>query len=95
MRLTELEDRALAMTEGEFIEFATGRAILESWFVKSIPNSELRAVFDRLSQLGLVECKLGDSWPFSNAVPGVALIDKTSFRATAAGELYLQENKAT
>jgi hypothetical protein len=89
--LSELEDRALAMCEGEYVDFALGTDILVSWFDRPIPAAELHRVFDRLAQVGLVECKLDSSWAFTNTVPPLATIGRARFRATAKGEAYLNE----
>ena len=89
--LTELEDRTLAMCEGEYVEFGLGTDILVSWLDRPIPAAELHQVFERLAQLGLVECQIGSSWAFTNVIPPLAKIGRAKFRATAKGEAYLNE----
>ena len=89
--LTELEDRTLAMCEGEYVDFGLGGDILVSWFDRPIPAAELHRVFQRLAELGLVECKIGSSWAFTNVVPPLRMIGRAKFRATALGEAYLNE----
>jgi hypothetical protein len=90
--LNELEDRVLAMCEGEYVEFPLGAQILESWFDRTIPAAELHRVFERLAQLGLIECQIGESWAFTNVIPPLPAIRRTKFRATAKGEAYLNES---
>jgi len=89
--LSELEDRALAMCEGEYVDFGLGTDLLASWFHRPIPAAELHRVFERLAQLGLVECQIGGSWAFTNVIPPLAKIGRAQFRATAKGEAYLNE----
>ena len=89
--LSELEDRTLAMCEGEYVDFPLGAQVLESWFDRAISATELHGIFERLAQLGLVECQIGDSWAFTNVVPPLSSIRRTKFRATAKGEAYLNE----
>lgn len=88
--LSELEDRALALCEGEYVEFPLAIEILESWFGRPIPSAELRWAFERLTKLGLIECQLGDSWAFSNVVPESSVLWRTKFRATHFGVEYLK-----
>jgi hypothetical protein len=87
--LNELEDRALAMCEGEYVDFGLGTDILVSWFDRPIPAAELHRVFEHLAQLGLVECQIGTSWVFTNVVPPLAKIGRAKFRSTAKGKVYL------
>jgi hypothetical protein len=87
--LSEIEDRALALCEGEYVEFPLATQILESWFARSISVSELRSVFERLAQLGLIECQVRNSWAFGNLVPEAPVIWQTKFRTTSKGEGYL------
>jgi hypothetical protein len=89
--LSDLEDRTLAMCEGEYVDFALGTDILVSWFDRPISPAELHRVFERLAQLGLVECQVGSSWAFINVVPPLSTIGRARFRATAKGEAYLNE----
>ena len=89
LTLSDLEDRALAMCEAEFVEFSMAADILQQWFDRAISVAELREVFERLAELGLIECRVGDSWSFTNVVPNAPLIEKASFRATSTGETYL------
>jgi hypothetical protein len=89
--LSELEDRTLAMCEGEYVDFGLGTDILVSWFDRPILAAELHRVFEHLAQLGLVEYQFGGSWAFTNVVPPLAKIGRAKFRATAKGEAYLNE----
>jgi hypothetical protein len=87
--LTELEDRALAMCEDEYVDFGLGTDILVSWFDRPIPAAELHRVFEHLAELGLVECQIGTSWAFTNVVPPLTTIGRAKFRATSKGEAFL------
>lgn len=87
---SELEHRALALCEGEHVAFPLVNEMLERWFDRSIPPSELRMVLERLATLGLIECQLGDSWASGNVVPEIPAILRTKFRATPKGMEYLK-----
>lgn len=52
--LTDIEDRALAACDDMYLETHIARAVLESWYGRTIPYRELRRVYARLFALGLL-----------------------------------------
>jgi hypothetical protein len=52
--LTDLEDRALAACDDQYLKVSIAQAILSSWFARSISTREMRLVYRKLSNLGLL-----------------------------------------
>ena len=52
--LTDLEDRALAACDDMYLEAPTARNVLSTWYERVIPFRELRSVYRRLVELGLL-----------------------------------------
>jgi hypothetical protein len=52
--LSDLEDRALAACDDQHLAVPTAQAILSSWFVRDISTGEMRDVYARLIELGLL-----------------------------------------
>ena len=52
--LTDLEDRALAACDDRHLDALSARAVLSSWFARKISIGEMRDVYTRLSDLGLL-----------------------------------------
>jgi hypothetical protein len=52
--LTDLEDRALAACDDMYLEVPSAREILESWYARRILPGELRQLYGRLVDLGLL-----------------------------------------
>jgi hypothetical protein len=53
--LFDLEDRALVACDDQYLPVPTAQAILSSWFDRDIPTHEIRAIYARLSELGLLK----------------------------------------
>ena len=87
--LTELEDRILAMSEGEWIDLATGAAILESWFDRVIDRSELDAAINRLMGSMLLQLKAEGSLVLDPQLMADRPLEALEIRATSFGEVYL------
>jgi hypothetical protein len=87
--LSDLEDRALAACDGQHLAVPTAQAILSNWFVSDISTGEMRDVYARLIELGLLKtyvCDLGV------LVAAPLLGNRTrslQVRATAKGRRYL------
>jgi hypothetical protein len=84
-----LEDRALAACDDQQLEVPIAQSILSSWFDRTIPTRELRAIYGRLFDLGLLRfyVKRGES-----IVPSRLSGRRTralQVRATAKGRRYL------
>jgi hypothetical protein len=87
--LSDLEDRALAACDDQHLAVPTAQAILSNWFVRDISTGEMRDVYARLVELGLLKtyvCRLGV------LVAAPLLGNRTrslQVRATANGRRYL------
>ena len=71
-RLSEFEDRLLAMCEGEWMDRETGQSILRSWFAGEFSVEKFGAAVERLCAAGLLERHAGNP-------------DAVEMRSTAAG----------
>lgn len=88
-RLPEVHDRTLAMAGGEWIDLATGRAILESWFDRVVPLTELSSVVNQLLERGLVVCR-ASGLPLSVCVlVHTSELGSVQLKSTDAGDRYL------
>jgi hypothetical protein len=87
--LSDLEDRALAACDDQHLAMPTAQAILSNWFVRDISTGEIRDVYARSIELGLMTtyvCRLGV------LVAAPLLGNRTrslQVRATAKGRRYL------
>ena len=54
--LNEMQDRMLAMADDEWMDLATAKSILESWFDVSISAAELGRILSKLLELQLISC---------------------------------------
>jgi hypothetical protein len=52
--LTDLEDRALAACDDQYLRATAAQAVLSGWFSRSIPISEMRAIYACLRALDLL-----------------------------------------
>jgi hypothetical protein len=52
--LTDLEDRALAACDDSHLEVRVAQDILGSWFDRVVPMQEIRLIYRRLFDLGLL-----------------------------------------
>jgi len=93
--LSELEDRILAMAEGEWIDLEVGTAILEQWFARRIEVQELENALNRLVGATLMRARVhGNSLAI---LPDLAdePLELVEIRATPFGELYLAKLAAS
>ena len=58
--LRDIEDRTLAMAEGDFVHFRTARPVLGTYYERNISFCELTAIVGRLSNLGLLRWRIRD-----------------------------------
>jgi hypothetical protein len=86
--LTEFEDRLVAMAEGEWIDLATGKDVLEGWFEKSLTRSEFTGTVDRLIAAGLLDCELGNE-PIWNTSRSICDLAELHICTTQSGDEYL------
>jgi hypothetical protein len=52
--LTDLEDRALAACDDQYLAVRSAQMILSSWFDRRISTPEMRQLYRKLSDLGLL-----------------------------------------
>ena len=92
--LTDIEDRTLAMAEGDYVSFKIASAVIGAWYSRPVTYSELQSITGRLSRLGLVRWRIrdGKKTRFRNhaALPE-QLASTAEFTATAAGLSYLEK----
>lgn len=88
--LTDIEDRALAMGEREYVSLKTACDVLSSWYARQVTYGELLSVTGKLSSLGLVRWRLryGSRLYFRKRVNLNATF--AEFTATATGVLQLE-----
>jgi hypothetical protein len=87
--LTELEDRALAACDDMYLEAASAREVLSSWYGREIQFRELRSIYARLLGLGLLRVYAqGKGRPVSTELRGHRT-SALSVRATSKGRRYL------
>jgi hypothetical protein len=92
--LTDIEDRTLAMAEGEFISFKVARTVLGTFYERHVGLAELSSIVNRLSACGFLRWRIkhGGKPSFRKRaslrlqVSGIA-----HFTASAAGLLHLTE----
>ena len=49
-----MEDRALAACDDQYLGVRTAQIIISSWFDRHVPTRELRTIYRKLSDLGLL-----------------------------------------
>lgn len=87
--LTDLEDRALAACDDQHLAVPTAQTILSSWFARDISTGEMRDVYARLIELGLLRTYVRRR---KVLVAAPLLGNRTrslQVRATAKGRRYL------
>ncbi|KQY48645.1 hypothetical protein ASD14_15520 [Lysobacter sp. Root494] len=90
--LTDIEDRTLAMAEGEYVHFKTARPVLGTFYERDVGFREISAIVGRLSALGFIRWRIrqGRYYYFRNRAPQFAQHNcSAEFTVTAAGDLYL------
>jgi hypothetical protein len=91
-QFTEIEDRILAMAEGEWIDLSTASDILSSWFERQFSDSELKNFLRHLCELDLIKMRV-KVIRAANAQddPLTYVPNAIEFTATDAGLGYLNE----
>ena len=90
--LTDIEDRALAMCEGDYFGFKTARAVLGTYYERDVSFEELTSIVGRLSNLGYLRWRiqLGRRiWFRDRASPSLQHASAAFFSASPAGLAYL------
>lgn len=91
-RLTELEDRMLAMADDEWMDLATAKAVLESWFSAPMPVTELYRFLCSLLSQEFVSCTVKSQPVNLAALQLPEDLGSVEFKATGKGVRYLSEN---
>jgi hypothetical protein len=87
--LSDLEDRALAACDDQHLAVPTAQDILSSWFVRHISTGEMRDVYARLSELGLLKTYVRRGGVLVAAPLLGSRTRSLQVRATAKGRRYL------
>ena len=91
--LTDIEDRTLAMAQGEFVHFKVARPVLGTFYERSVSFAELSSIVGRLSNLGLIHWRIRESgrWYYRRrASESLQRSCAAAFRITPAGADYLR-----
>lgn len=87
--LTDLEDRALAACDDQHLAVPTAQGILSNWFVRGISTGEMRDVYARLIELGLVKTYVRRRGVLVAVPLSGNRTRSLQVRATAKGQSYL------
>jgi hypothetical protein len=90
--LRDIEDRTLAMAEGEFVGFKTARPVLGTYYERNVSFDELTSIVGRLSNLGFLRWRMhrqGRVHFGSRAPVSLQHASKAEFTASPAGLSYL------
>ena len=87
--LTELEDSALAACDDQFLEARSAQIVLGSWFDRRISTRELRQLYRKLADLGLLGAYIKRSGRIVRSQFTGCRTASLLVRATAKGRKYL------
>lgn len=93
-QLTDIEDRTLAMAEGEYVHLHIARPVLGTYYERNVGFGELCAIVGRLSNLGLLTWRIrerGRSYFRKHAQTSSMRSCAAVFRASEAGVAYLRQ----
>ena len=91
--LSDIEDRTLAMAEGEFVHFRIARPVLGTFYERNVSFAELSTIVGRLTNLGLISWRIreGRCWRFRRRAPESAQHScAAAFTATSKGIAHLR-----
>jgi len=94
--LTDIEDRTLAMAEGDYVSFKIASRVLGIWCSRGVTYAELLSITGRLSRLGLIRWRIRDGHMnrFRNrAVWPTQGTHAAEFTATSAGLSHLEATR--
>ena len=87
--LADIEDRALAACDDMYLETTIARNVLSTWYERVIPFSELRPVYQRLIDLGLLRTYTKRQGRMKAVEMSGHRTASLSVRATKKGRQYL------
>lgn len=96
--LSEMEDRLLAMSEGEQVTIQLAQAVLSSWFEVKLSKARVMQMALRLAKLRLIHWHYtsGHKAYFSHNLPRASYgSSRLSFRASSSGERLLALPRVT
>ena len=88
--LPEIDDRLLAMADGDWVSQRTASDVLASWFARPFAEADVTEIVSRLTGEGLLRCRGPLAAVDADAPPGQPRIRDLEFTATAAGSDYLR-----
>jgi hypothetical protein len=94
IQLSDIEDRLLAMCEGDSVSVKLAQEVLGSWYQRKVSRSEIVGMVNRLGKLHLLKwCyQIGQRKHLSKALPlKQTAIAFVTFKATTLGESYLEK----
>jgi hypothetical protein len=91
-RLSETEDRLLAMADDEWTDLATAKAVLESWFAVPLAAADLQRLLSALLSQGLVSCTIKSQPATASVLHLPEDLSLVEFKATGKGVRYLAED---
>ncbi len=94
-RLPEPADRLVALCEDDWVDLATARSVLESWFEKSMNLSELQDLTNGLIAEGYLYCRRGDNKLTKLLLLNVNELDAIEVKTTSSGDRYLWTTPGT
>ena len=92
--LNDIEDRTLAMAEGDYVHFKTARPVLGTFYERNVSFAELSTIVGHLSNLGLIYWRIRERgrWYFrSRASQALQRSCTAGFIASKAGTSYLRQ----
>jgi hypothetical protein len=89
LRLSEIEDRLLAIADEEPYQLSEAKDILTSWFGREISAGEIVVALERVAGLGLAEVLASGISLVQVGDLSSAESKNVSYRATAEGIAYL------
>ena len=78
------------MSEGEWIDLAAGKAILEAWFACQFAEDELKATFRKLMDARLVSCQVNWREATVEQMERERNLETIEFKASGLGVVFLQ-----
>ncbi|MFH1871002.1 MAG: hypothetical protein ABIG36_10320 [Pseudomonadota bacterium] len=90
--LSDIEDRLLAMCEGDPVTIKLAQTTLGVWYERAFGNTEIVQVANRLAKLGLLKWqhRRNNKRYFAKSFPcGCIAMESLTFQATKAGEAHL------
>jgi len=94
--LSDIEDRTLAMAQGDYVHFKTARPVLGTYYERDVSFAELSSIVGRLSNLGLLSWRIREHgrWYFRRHSPVAAQYSCAAlFIASQLGESHLRRQR--